>query len=56
MIIKNIENWLIYANARIDTAHDYSESKLKSTLEKTGNFIQDAIVLYEAMTKESWVK
>lgn len=56
MIIKNIENWLIYANARIDTAHDYSENKFKSTLEKTGDFIQDAIAIYETMTKKNWIK
>ncbi len=53
-IIEEIENWFEYAQARIDTAHDYSEEKFIATLEKTGDFIRDAIELYKVMTKESW--
>lgn len=53
-IIDEVENWFEYAQARIDTSHDYSEQKFMSTLEKTGNFIRDAIELYKVMTKESW--
>ena len=53
-IIDEVENWFEYAQARIDTAHDYSERKFMATLEKTGDFIRDAIELYKVMTKESW--
>lgn len=44
-----IQNWLNYAQARIDTAHDYSEEKLKVALEISGDFINDAYVLLEIM-------
>ena len=53
-IIDDVESWFEYAQARIDTAHDYSEKKYKATLGKTGDFIRDAIELYKVMTKESW--
>ncbi|MBT6046628.1 MAG: hypothetical protein HON76_05480 [Candidatus Scalindua sp.] len=53
-IIEEVENWFEYSPARIDTAHDDSEEKFMATLEKTGDFIQDAIELYKVMTKESW--
>ncbi len=53
-IIEDVENWFEYAQARIDTAHDYNEEKFMATLEKTGDFIQDAIELNKVMTKESW--
>jgi len=53
-IVDDVDNWFEYAQARIDTAHDYSEEKFMATLEKTGDFIRDAIELYKVMTKESW--
>ena len=53
-IVEEVENWFEYAQARIDTAHDYNEEKYMATLGKTGDFIQDAIDLYKVMTKESW--
>ncbi|MCP4255700.1 MAG: nucleotidyltransferase [Candidatus Scalindua sp.] len=53
-IIEEVENWFEYAQARIDTAHDYNEEKFMDTLEKAGDFIWDAIELYKVMTKESW--
>lgn len=55
-IIENIENWIDYANARVGTAHDYSEEKFKNALKKTGDFIQDVILAYELMTNETWVE
>lgn len=54
-VIENIEHWIDYANARVATAHDYSEEKLKSALEKIDSFIQNAIFAYEGMTKETWI-
>lgn len=49
-----LEQWLAYAEARIDTAHDYSGEKAQACLEITGNFIDDAIGLYQTMSGETW--
>lgn len=53
-IVDDMEKWIDYANARVGTAHDYSEEKFKQALEKTGDFIKDAISVYCKMTKEEW--
>ena len=53
-ILNDIEKWIDYANARVGTAHDYSEQKFKQELDKTGDFIKDATVVYCKMTKEEW--
>lgn len=53
-IVDDMEKWIDYANARVGTAHDYSEEKFKHALEKTGDFIKDAISVYCKMTKEEW--
>jgi len=53
-IVDDIEKWIDYANARVGTAHDYSEQKFKQALDKTGDFIKDAISVYCKMTKEQW--
>ncbi|HOP64378.1 MAG TPA: HI0074 family nucleotidyltransferase substrate-binding subunit [Spirochaetota bacterium] len=53
-IIEDMEKWIDYANARVGTAHDYSEQKFKQALDKTGDFIKDAISVYCKMTKEQW--
>ncbi len=45
-----IERWLGYANLRIDTAHDYSGEKAQKALEQMGDFIRDAIALYERIS------
>lgn len=49
-----IEQWLAYADARIDTAHDYSGEKAQACLEIIDNFIDDAIGLYQTMSGETW--
>lgn len=49
-----VENWLQYAQARINTSHDYSGVKAKSVLMLIGNFINDAIGLYQTMSGKSW--
>lgn len=54
-IITHIENWIGYANTRVATAHDYSEEKFKAALDKVGDFIKGAILVYETMTNETWV-
>jgi nucleotidyltransferase substrate binding protein (TIGR01987 family) len=46
----DVKQWLKYADARTDTAHDYSEKKALKTLELTSDFVEDAIDLYITMT------
>ena len=50
-VIDNIEDWLSYANARVDTSHDYSEEKAAFALELIEDFIKDAISLYDTISK-----
>jgi nucleotidyltransferase substrate binding protein (TIGR01987 family) len=50
----NLTQWLTYADARINTAHDYSGEKAKAALALMDNFIQNAIDLYITMTKQTW--
>ena len=49
-----LEQWQSYANARIDTAHDYSGEKAQACLEIIEDFIDDAIGLYQTMSEETW--
>lgn len=49
-----LEQWLKYASARTDTAHDYSEEKAQACLEIVEDFTDDAIGLYQTMTGETW--
>ncbi len=46
----NIEEWLRYADARIDTSHDYSGDKTEDCLELMNAFIHDATMLYQTLT------
>ena len=46
--------WLGYADARIDTAHDYSGEKAQACLELINDYIDDAISLYQTMSGELW--
>ena len=50
----SLEQWLGYADRRVDTAHDYSGEKAKACLDIMGAFIDDAIGLYQTMTGETW--
>lgn len=49
-----VEQWLKYADARTSTAHDYSGEKAEETLAVVGDFIDDAIGLYQTMTGTTW--
>lgn len=49
-----LEQWLQYADARLDTSHDYSGEKAEECLKLMGDFIDDAIGLYQTMTGETW--
>ncbi len=50
----SVEQWLKYADARTSTAHDYSGKKAGETLALMGDFIDDAIGLYQTMTGTTW--
>lgn len=54
LFASSTEQWLAYADARIDTAHDYSGEKAQACLEIMGDFIRDAIGLYQTMSRETW--
>ena len=49
-----VEKWLEYADARTDTAHDYSGEKAASTLATVEDFLADAIGLYQTLTGTTW--
>jgi len=49
-----VEQWLKYADARTSTAHDYSGEKAAETLLIVGDFIDDAIGLYQTMIGTTW--
>ena len=49
-----LEQWLGYADVRTGTAHDYSGEKAQACPDIMGDFIDDAIGLYQTMTKETW--
>jgi nucleotidyltransferase substrate binding protein (TIGR01987 family) len=50
-----VEPWLLYADARAGTSHDYSGDKAGDTLAAAGGFINDAASLYQKMTGKSWL-
>ena len=49
-----LEQWLRYADARVDTSHDYDGEKAQACLELIPDFIDDAIGLYQTMSAETW--
>ena len=54
LLASPLEEWLRYADTRVDTSHDYSSEKAQACLEIMGNFIDDAIGLYQTMSGETW--
>lgn len=54
LLAASVEQWMRYAERRIDTAHDYSAEKAQACLEIIGDFIDDAIGLYQTMTGKTW--
>ena len=50
----DVAQWLIYADIRIDTSHDYDGEKAKVALDLMGDFVKDVVALYEIMSGESW--
>ncbi len=50
----SLEQWLIYADRRVDTTHDYSGEKAQACPDIMDDFIDDAIGLYQTMSGETW--
>ena len=49
-----LEHWLVYADRRVGTTHDYSGEKAQACLDVMENFIDDAIGLYQTLSGETW--
>lgn len=54
LFASSVEQWLTYANARVNTSHDYSGEKAQECLNVMENFIDDAIGLYQTMSGKTW--
>lgn|SRR5690606_22895771 len=54
MFSSPVDQWLIYADTRVATSHDYSGEKAKAALALMAAFIADAIDLYQTMSGKSW--
>ena len=54
LFTSSVDQWMTYADARVDTSHDYSGEKAEACLEHMRNFIDDAIGLYQTMSGETW--
>ena len=54
LFAESIEVWLSYADARVDTTHDYDGEKAKACLAIMPDFIDDAIGLYQTMSGTVW--
>ncbi len=52
-VLQNIDRWMLYSQARIDTSHDYSEEKKMTTLAVVENFLADAKKLYKLFLREN---
>jgi len=49
-----IGQWLSYADARVDTSHDYSGEKALATIDSACAFAVDAAELCQKMTGKPW--
>ena len=49
-----VEQWLMYAQKRIDTSHDYDGEKAQAVIDVVSDFIDDAVGLYQTMTGDTW--
>ena len=54
LFVSSLEQWLRYANARIETSDDYSGEKSEDALLLMSDFIDDAIRLYQTMSGNTW--
>ncbi len=49
-----IEQWMRYSRARIATQRDGDRDQARAALDIIPDFLDDAITLYETMTRERW--
>ena len=49
-----LQQWFQFAQARIDTSHDYDCEKAMACLALVPDFIDDAIGLYQTMSGKTW--
>lgn len=54
LFVSSLEQWLAYADVRVATAHDYSGEKAQDCLAVMGDFIDDALGLYQTLSGETW--
>ena len=54
LFTSDVQQWIKYSDARIDTSHDYSGDKAEDALLLMGDFVSDAIDLYITMTGSTW--
>jgi hypothetical protein len=54
LFIASTGQWLTYADARIQTSHDYNGDKAQAALALMAEFIVDTIALYQTLTEETW--
>ncbi|GHT96576.1 nucleotidyltransferase [Betaproteobacteria bacterium] len=52
LVFNNVDEWLVYADLRIDVAHDYSGEKAQVALRVMGQFVEAVSALYGAMNPE----
>ena len=49
-----VDQWLMYAQTRIDASYDFDGSKAQAVLDVAADFVGDAIDLYETMSGKTW--
>ena len=54
LLAAQLDRWLCYADARIDTAHGYDGEKARACLALVADFIGDAIGLYQTISGLAW--
>ena len=54
LFTSSLGQWLQYADAHVDTSHDYDGAKAQACLELMPDFIDDAIGIYQTMSGETW--
>ncbi len=54
LLVNSDAQWLICAEARVQTAHDDDGLNAASTLALMPGFIADAVALYQTLTGETW--
>lgn len=54
LLPSSIDDWFLYANARIGTSHDYSGEKAQGALALMQRFVTDAIQLFETLSNQPW--